>query len=160
MLMSSREGVRFCYQYKLPAVWPGSPGNQTVSSYGTNSNLVLSYRDKYWSKEQLCYFYNNRDSPSLYWGSPFFGLVLRGEERLDEVQRMAWCRERSKDSIISLLSRLVSPPLLHKDPHCCKRNFGQNGVIFFLVFHIYDCTIRSDLVSHFQKCITLGVYHW
>ena len=43
--------------------------------------------------------------------------------------------------------------------HCCKRNLGPNGVIFFLVFHIYDCTIRSGLISHFQKCITLGVYY-
>ena len=45
------------------------------------------------------------------------------------------------------------------DTHCCKRNLGPNGVLFFLVFHIYDCTIRSGMVSHFQKCITLGVYY-
>ena len=55
-----------------------------------------------------------------------------------------------------LLASIIRP----LQAHCCKRNLGPNWVIFFLVFHIYDCTIRSGMVSHFQKCITLGVYHW
>ena len=42
--------------------------------------------------------------------------------------------------------------------HWIRCEVDWNGDFFFFEFIHFDCTILSDLVSHFQKGITLGVY--
>ena len=63
---------------------------------------------------------------------------------------IAWWRESSKDSIISLLSRLVSPPLLHKDQGKTSNNYNSN------VRCLSNMLLREELRDSTELCPDLS----